>query len=688
MGGIYRTLFLLLLFVQPYILPAGLYSNVQNGVLDLRGVGFDKSNIYSLGGNWEFYWNKLIDPERFQDTIMPLPDLLGEVPSYWTDYSLNGRSLPGKGYGTYRLVILLPQGFSEKLVLNVPVFDSSFKLYINGKLAGENGIVGKSYETSKPGYKPFLLEIAPVKDTLELLVQVSNFQHRRGGFWKKLKIGLYEPIVREHSLYTFFSYSSMGILLAFSLFFLFFFFFYRKDKVPLLFSLFLAGIFIRLICTGIYPITLISDISWDWMVKWEYLGMYAASIAGIWFLHSLYPLKFMKPVHYSNSAIVFVFCLVILFTRVDYFAYTMIYFQFLVIFYLLFYLIYGFVTIFTKGPINLVYFISTFLLLLAIMNDVVLANSRGSITRDYTIHIAAQIFVFIHAIMLIRIWIKAFIEKGRLVNEIEYLNTNLEKIISQRTLELQEKNVEVINQNEKIAIQNIQLKDEIDFKNRVFSIIAHDLKSPIGSLLLFFDVLKKNISENAKEAALNSIHNLALSVNNLIDNLLYWGRSQDKQVPVSKSNVDLDKIILNVIELFYEPSKQKSIEISYQKTFDSIAFCDPELMQIIARNLISNAIKFTHEGGKIEVLTGPFADDNSQVIFSVSDNGIGIPESKLNLLQSGEKIDSTYGTLREKGTGLGLTLCMDLVSLQDGRMEILSQTDKGTIVNIYLPTSQ
>jgi signal transduction histidine kinase len=109
-------------------------------------------------------------------------------------------------------------------------------------------------------------------------------------------------------------------------------------------------------------------------------------------------------------------------------------------------------------------------------------------------------------------------------------------------------------------------------------------------------------------------------------------------------------------------------------------------MQIIIRNLVSNAIKFTNTGGKIELNTNPHPIDDSLIVFSVSDNGIGIQNEKLSAFTFGKKIDSTYGTLKEKGTGLGLSLCLDLVKLIDGRMEIQSQAGTGTTVTIFLRT--
>ncbi len=684
----FQIVVILIFIVVALPLQTNLFSQklAVKGVLDLRDVDFEANRVFYLNGEWEFFWNRHLEPEIFTDAEIPAHDLFGQVPSYWTEYSLFGKSLPAHGFCTYRLLILLPPDFKDDLLCDVPVYDSSFKLFINGEYVGGNGIVGTNPDNSEPGYEPFLVGLSPA-DSIEILVQVSNFQHRRGGFWKPMKIGMAHQINQQQGQYTFVSYLSLGILLAFSLFFFFFYLFYRRDKMPLLFSIFLAGFFLRLNATGIYPITLLTNISWDWMVRMEYLGMYAAGISGIWFFHLLYPIKIMKWVNVGNTVVLLIFILIILFTGADTFAYTMLYFQFLAIFYLLLYLMYSLIMVFRKGIVNLVYFSGFLILLASLLNDVVLANSRLAFTRDYTIHIAVQIFIFIHAIMLIRTWVKSFIEKERLNREIEYLNANLEKIISERTAQLQDRSIEIVNQNEKIAVQNDRLKEEIEFKNRVFSIIAHDLKSPIGSLLLFFDVINKNSDESIKTLALKSIHNLTISINDLIDNLLYWGRSQGGQIAVKNNNTELDDVLYKIIGLFKESAGQKSIRIDFTGDKGHFAFCDPELLQIVIRNLVSNAVKFTPEGGSIELKVRTRPEDSSLIEVSISDNGVGIPSDKLKVLFSGQKPESTFGTLREKGTGLGLRLCFDLVKLMGGDIEIASEPAKGTVISVLLHAS-
>ena len=119
------------------------------------------------------------------------------VPSYWKDYEIDGKELPGSGYGTYALTIILPPGTSSGICFDIPVFDVAHKFYLNNRLVRENGTVGTSRETEEPWYEPGRFCYIPDQDTLQLLIQVSNYHHRRGGFWQPLLMGGSTAIIKE-----------------------------------------------------------------------------------------------------------------------------------------------------------------------------------------------------------------------------------------------------------------------------------------------------------------------------------------------------------------------------------------------------------------------------------------------------------------------------------------------------------
>ena len=132
-------------------------------------------------------------------------------------------------------------------------------------------------------------------------------------------------------------------------------------------------------------------------------------------------------------------------------------------------------------------------------------------------------------------------------------------------------------------------------------------------------------------------------------------------------------------------AKQKSIKLKYFPNGEKYSFCDKELISIVIRNLVSNALKFTHEGGMVSVTTSPHPDKKNMTLILVKDTGIGIPEDKIKNLFDSDKLESMMGTANEKGTGLGLRLCQDLVHLNKGTIIVKSDLKTGTTFSISLP---
>ena len=191
------------------------------GELDLSDWNME---ILNLDGEWDFYVSQFIDPEiAFADSINP--DMFIRIPSYWSDFSLNGQPINDRGFASYGLKIRLPDNFSERLAFQLPVFDDSYVFYVNGEKKAENGKVGETENLSIPGYKPMIIVIQPDSNYLELLIHVSNFHHRRGGFWKSAKMGVMDDVINQSNKYNSLIYVSLGILFTFFLLFLFFFIF-------------------------------------------------------------------------------------------------------------------------------------------------------------------------------------------------------------------------------------------------------------------------------------------------------------------------------------------------------------------------------------------------------------------------------------------------------------------------------
>jgi signal transduction histidine kinase len=662
------------------------WARSEKGIIDLRNYEFNDQWHLKLDGEWEFYWGSFEGPEAFSRGESPEPTLWVNVPGYWNDYEHDTLDFSGEGYATYRLRIILPEDFTSEIGFDVPVFDASFNLFLDGDLVRSNGKPGNSWNNSEPEYDPGRINYRPLSDTLQVLIHTSNFQHRRGAFWRSIQIGHPDKLAKVEYRYRFISFLSLGFLLAFSLFFFFFFLFYREDKIILIFSLVLAGMFIRLLHTDLYPINYLIEIPWNCLIRMEYVGSFLAFGAGLWYLYLLFPARYMLPVSRINTFLVILSVLVITFFDVKVFSYTMFYFQPAVLLLLINYLVVSIRRVISGKKDEFIYLVAILVLMGAFINDLWIANSQTAISKDYAMHFAVMVFVFLHAAMIIRNWIMAYKEKGKLMNEIEYINRNLESLVEERTSELNIRNQEIEQINENIEAQNLELKESLEFKTKIFSIIAHDLKSPVASLVQNSVLLDFDLEEDKRTQLFTSFRELSSAALNLINNLLYWGRSQGDQVNFNPESIDIRPVIEEVFDLHREMAGQKSITLEADFEGETTTFADRELMDIVLRNLVSNAIKFTNKGGNVRITVTKDPENEHLILIAVEDDGIGIPENRIKDLLGNNEMISTAGTSRETGTGLGLRLCYELVKLHNGDLRIESEKGKGTTVKISLPT--
>lgn len=221
-------------------------------------------------------------------------------------------------------------------------------------------------------------------------------------------------------------------------------------------------------------------------------------------------------------------------------------------------------------------------------------------------------------------------------------------------------------------------------KDRFFSILAHDLRSPVSALAVFSDQLVHNLDTLSKPELveyLSVIHNTSKSLSELLENLLLWAGFQINRVEFKMTNFCLHEIVNSVSILFQASLQSKEIRLHNNIPSDIQVYADMEMVQTILRNLVSNAVKFTPKGGKIEILAE--MDDN-YIIITVKDNGIGISESNIAKIFKIDEQFSSIGTDGEKGTGLGLLLCQEMVKKNGGEIWVESIPGDGTSFSFTL----
>ncbi|MEM9835497.1 MAG: ATP-binding protein [Bacteroidota bacterium] len=243
-----------------------------------------------------------------------------------------------------------------------------------------------------------------------------------------------------------------------------------------------------------------------------------------------------------------------------------------------------------------------------------------------------------------------------------------------------------LNRSKQALAEQKQHLEELNYtKDRFFSIIAHDLRNPIVALkgvgMQMEHFLEEQDPENLLEVA-HLVGETSGHLNQLLDNLLAWALSQTGHFPYHPIRLSAKEIIQKTTNVFAATAKVKQIKVKVKTQEEVELFADQPAVNAIFRNLIANALKFTQPGGEIEISAQ--AQSNGEVVCAVKDNGKGIPADQVTQLFS-LKNKSQHGTLGEKGTGLGLVLCKELVDLHQGNIYAESTEGEGTTIFFTLP---
>lgn len=257
---------------------------------------------------------------------------------------------------------------------------------------------------------------------------------------------------------------------------------------------------------------------------------------------------------------------------------------------------------------------------------------------------------------------------------------------------LAEQNATIIAQNERLHQVNQKLTDSENYllqlnatKDKFFSIIAHDLKSPLNSLIGFLHILSARVDAFSPEELSKFARDMNKSVGSLmelLDNLLQWARSQTQTIDFEPSTLDLSDVVTSNISLVHASAQNKNLQVISEIEAGQTVFADKNMLSSVLRNLISNAIKFTPSGGQITISSQSL---ENEVEVKVQDTGIGIGPTGLEKLFRLDTYHTTLGTASEKGNGLGLILCKEFVERNGGTITVESEQKKGTTFRFTIP---
>ena len=248
--------------------------------------------------------------------------------------------------------------------------------------------------------------------------------------------------------------------------------------------------------------------------------------------------------------------------------------------------------------------------------------------------------------------------------------------------------VDLIHAKKTIVQQTIELKKTIQGRDKLYSVIAHDLRSPIASIRMVMEVLINGIPKEALEPEMYDLLIMANRLTddsfNLLDNLLKWTKSQtDRLNTVFQDDVHIMDLITGVVDVMRGVAKLKNITINLHGTTARTARLDIDMIKAALRNIMSNAIKFSYDNSTVDVSV---KEEEARVVIEVKDQGAGINPEKQKLLFKTDTHFTSFGTGNEEGSGLGLLLCNEFVKRNGGTLWFTSEEGKGSVFSFDIPT--
>lgn len=633
----------------------------EKGVLDLRSWDFEKYPA-SLDGEWEFFPGDFIDPSG-QDVAQAKRFI--RVNGVWNK-EMNG----GDGYASYRLKILLPEKRTFSLAMQIPEAGTAYSMSVNGVLSASNGSVGKTKAESVPEHLPRFISFSNNENIMNIVFHVSNFHYTEGGLWYSISLGEEKQMrsIRENRLLqTMFLCGSISIM---AIYHFAVYFFRRKDRSALAFSLFCAAMDFRLLGFNEKILNhIFTGNSFLILNRIEYLAYYLAVPFFASFQQSIFPQEFNRTALKTFWAVSSVFCLIVLLTDSSFYTHSAFYYHIYVFIFMMYTTFVMVQAVRKNREGSKIFTFGLFVLFAGTVNDIL--HSMAVISTKYMAPQSLFAFIFIQSVMLSRRFSKGFDLAENLSQELTELNVDLEKKVTERTMEL--------------SLQKERAEQANLIKDKFVSIVSHDLRSPLIGVSNVLDILdRKDIldSEEERNRFLKMGKDSIQYSLKMIRELLSLSRIETGSVKVNRQKIHFKDLADSLKNEFSIQSSLKKITIESEISPDSLIFADLDLLAQVLRNLLGNALKFTQEGGRIVLR---FSKEENWNRIEIEDNGVGMSADQLSMIFEPGAKKVTAGTHGEAGSGMGLFICRYIIEAHQGRMEFRSMEGKGTCCSVYLP---
>ncbi|MGC9472164.1 MAG: ATP-binding protein [Bacteroidales bacterium] len=629
------------------------------GILDLREQDL-RDQVVPLRGEFEFYWSELLEPDNFDDVSPPMTGYM-EVPGLWNGYEVNGRELSGMGYATFRLLILLPE--TGHYQVNVRELDTAYRLWINGSETG-SGKVGKSAEEMIPDWTRREMAFYSGTDTLEMVLQMSNFHHRKGGPEEPIYFGATDVMKRRKVVSATSETFVLGFMFLTVIFHLGLYFFRMKDRSNLYFSLLALVICLRVMLTGekIF-LDLFPFLPWEWTLRIEYMTIFLPPALILLFFHSTFPQYARKWAEYALLVVVGTFLIALFLLPPYIYTYLALLNQAFILASFLYIIWFLLKPLKTRQTYIYLLFAGAIFFGLIGVNELLYYNNW--LHTGYLLPVGLLAFIFSTSYGLSGKFTNALDEAEELRNEMERYSHELENIVSIRTRVTEEQKNQLEKQTAELKTALNEQNKLLEFKEMMSSILVHDMKNPLGAII--------SLEENSPPAHILLAKQSGYQLLNLLQNLMETQKFEEADFSLRITENKLKEQVEKAFEQVAYLARIKKIELINEVPEELTVYGDRYMLERILTNLVMNAVKFTSEGGKVTVSA---SRENAMVKVKVKDTGVGIdPKFQQKIF---EKYTHMTDTSNIKSTGLGLAFCRQAVEAQGGTIGVESEPGRGS----------
>ncbi|HIJ90315.1 MAG TPA: response regulator [Deltaproteobacteria bacterium] len=625
----------------------------RRGVLDLIRWDFQTDGNIDLNGEWEFYRQQLLSPDEISAVNAGLRPDFYIIPGLWNGREFNGQKQPGDGYATFRLRVKLRPA---QPVLAIRILDesSAYQLWVNGRKIAANGVVGTSRATTHPQYLLQISRVPAESDILDIVMQVANFSHAKGGIWSPVTLGAEQALVRTQELKWGLDLFLFGSLLIMGAYHLCLFLLRRKDPSVVYFGVFSLLVAFRTVITENRFLTyLLPNFPWELVFKGELLTVHVSFLMLLLFIHSLYPDECARWLMRLLQGICLACAMVTLATSAKISSLLVVPFH-PVIMIILGYIVFVLIKAIRQqrsGAASILLGLLVFFL--AVVNDIL--HNHSVIATPYIAPFGFLFLVGSQSFALAQRFSQSCANEERLSAERE------EHILALSRLD--------------------RLKDEF------LATTSHELRTPLNGIIGLAESLCAGALGTLNQAALTHLEMIASSgrrLNNLVNDLLDLSRLKNRDITLRRQAVDLRALVASVLTVSQPLVHSRQLALLNAIPSDlPLVDGDEDRLQQVLFNLVGNAIKFTDQG---EIAISAVAGQ-SEIEVAVRDTGIGIPVAQLeSIFAAFVQVDGS-GDRSHGGVGLGLGISRHLVELHGGRLWAESSPGSGATFRFTVPVA-